>query len=107
MKRLIYAITVTMLFAGAAGAQDQPEANAPRDSAYYLDRETAARAAIQRRAAWKAAQRQARIEMNKWYGYSPLRPPATIVPMMGSSTPWMGRVVFYPYAGTFFPRVGY
>ena len=107
------AIAVTLFCAAAATAQEQrvPPANTTQnttqDSAYYLNREAAARAAIQERAAWKAAQRQARIETNRWYGYSPLRPTALVYPSVGSSVHWMGPVVYYQYPGTYFPRSGF
>ncbi len=107
MRQLTFAIALTLLVCATAGAQDQPEArpNSGQGSGYYMDREAAARAAIQQRAAWKAAQRQARLEMYRWYGYSPLRPPVDpIMGSMGSSIRWMGPIVYYRFPGTFLRR---
>jgi hypothetical protein len=77
---------------------------AEESTSYYTDRESAARLAIHQRAAFKAAQRQQRIEAFNWYGYSRLRPPAAHLPIMGSATPWFGPVIYYQYPGVFFPR---
>ena len=113
--KLLFPLALLMLLAGTVCAQDaarvpagnQPAAASPSDARYFMDRETATRMAIQQRAAWKAAQRQQRIEMYKWYGYSPARPPAATYPMMGSNLPWLGPVVYYQYPGTFLPRAGF
>jgi len=54
-----------------------------------------------RKAALRAAQRQQRIAMNKWAGYSPLRPPSSAVPAMGS--PVRRPQVVWVYPGTLYP----
>ena len=113
MKRLLYVVAASLLVAVPVSAQDGSGATADNTpqvrgaaggNSYYLDRKTAARMAIQQRAAYKAFQRQQRIESFKWYGYSPARPPASPVPQFGSALPWFGPVIYYQYPGSFFPR---
>jgi len=112
MKRLLCSVgSVAVLFVSPLAAQDN-EAFGPRVAEdYFLPENTQSAPAadwqryatpqqlIHRRAAMKAAQRQARIEAMNWFGFSPARPPATTVPFMGSPTvrptpmlvdsPWM------------------
>ena len=109
MKTALYGIAASLLLCGAAIAQDgsldfdadnaQP-ARAARP--YYSERQLSARQAIHARAAWKAAQRQMRIETYKRYGYSPSRPPASTMAMMGSNATWIGPVVHYNLPGIFY-----
>lgn len=54
------------------------------------------REAVHRRAAMKAAGRSQRIEANKWAGYSPLRPPASVNPFMESLPPVAYRHIVVP-----------
>jgi hypothetical protein len=91
MRILRLVIVGTLLISGAATAQE-PEQSSPSDRAtsreensYRSPREESARQAIARRAAWKAAQRQQRLEAYKWLGYSPSRPPASPMQFMGGS----------------------
>ncbi|MBP90845.1 MAG: hypothetical protein CMJ64_29735 [Planctomycetaceae bacterium] len=58
----------------------------PSDTRNGLDGYNTPQQLVFRKAALKAAQRQQRIAMNKWLGYSPLRPPSSTVPFMGSPT---------------------
>ena len=57
----------------------RPPANASPVSGYVTPRQL-----VFEKAALRAAQRQQRIAMNKAIGYSPLRPPSSAVPAMGS-----------------------
>lgn len=62
--------------------------SAPRQAPAYVpsssDRYESAHEAIHRREALKAAQRRQRMAINKYFGYSPLRPPSSSVPSMSS-----------------------
>jgi hypothetical protein len=51
----------------------------------------------QAKAQHKAAQRQARIDTAKWYGYSPLRPTVSSLPNLGT---YNGRIPAYPFGYT-------
>lgn len=111
MKRQLFLVVAALFLAGPAQAQEATRSEvSPRVRGagvadnYYMDRKSAARLAIQQRAAYKAAQRQRRIEGYKWYGYSPSRPPAGHAPFMGSAAPWLGPVIYYRYPGGGFPR---
>lgn len=53
------------------------------------DRYDSPRQAVRRNAEWKASQRRQRIAALKALGYSPLRPPASPVPFMGSRGIWV------------------
>lgn len=113
--KFFHSLAAVLVLAGAATAQEPAApaaatnqvAASPSDSSYFMDRETAVRMARQQRAAWKSAQRIQRLEMYKWYGYSPLRPPAATYSMMGSNLGWYGPIVYHPYAGTLHPRAGF
>lgn len=66
------------------------------------------RQAIYRRAALKAAQRRQRMAVNKWFGYSPSRPPSSTVPVMGSPIPRPVVITTMRYPGIMYlPRVSY
>ena len=56
--------------------------DSPREHSSY----DGPRRAVHRAAALKAAQRRQRIAARNWMGYSPLRPPASPVPMMGGQS---------------------
>ena len=58
-----------------------------------------ARDAIRRRAEWKAEQRRLRMAGLSWMGYSPLRPPVSPVPMMGSYSGFSGTALRYSLPG--------
>ena len=59
-----------------------------------------------RKAAQRAAERQQRIALNKALGYSPLRPPSSSVPAMGSPIP-RPVVVWTRSATLYAPRTSY
>ncbi len=52
---------------------------------------------LRRKAEERSAHRRRRLESQKWYGYSPLRPMATSIPQMGEPAPmWIGNG-YHPY----------
>jgi len=53
--------------------------------------------AVQRKAAWKAAQRRQRLANMKRMGYSPSRPPTSPLPFMSSPTRWVILPAYYAY----------
>lgn len=114
MKCLLPMLLLLFAFTTFAHAQDPfdgalpPLQNQPpRDDWGSQDpRYDTPKQAVQRKAAWKAAQRRQRLESMKRIGYSPLRPPTSPIPFMGSApggfiVPW-----YYPTAMAYFPRTG-
>jgi hypothetical protein len=86
--------------------QDVSPAARPPADANGPNRYVTRQELVFRKAALRAAQRQERIARNKALGYSPLRPPASAVPAMGSGVRRPAAVLFYP--GTLYPwRVAY
>ncbi len=48
--------------------------------------------AVRRKAEQRSARRRARLESQRWYGISPLRPSASPLPFMGTAAPsWSGN----------------
>lgn len=60
--------------------------------------------AVQRKAAWKAAQRRQRLESMKRIGYSPSRPPTSAVPYMSAAPRWILVPTYYPTTVVYYPR---
>ena len=106
MKCLIASLLLTVVGATSALAQDPfegafPQAqNQPSVPAWSVQdpRYDTPKQAVHRKAAWKAAQRRERLEAMKRIGYSPSRPPASPVPFMTSSRPW---IIVAPAYGPF------
>lgn len=72
----------------------QPFLPSAQPHAYPLPsrRTEEARAALQRKAEFKADQRNRRIATMKWFGYSNVRPNASAMPFMGTYSPtWVGN----------------
>ena len=65
--------------------------------------------AVRRKAEFRAAQRQRRLESQRWFGFINLRPPANPVPFYGSYSPaWRGNSSDgYGWHGTGMPYVTY
>ena len=56
------------------------------------------KAAVRRKAEYRAAQRQRRIAAMDWYGYSNLRPTANPTPWFGTYSPgWVSNNYRHPY----------
>ena len=83
----------------ASSPSDQPTierpSNIPADVWKYMEsmkRYEDPKLAVRRKAEARAAARQARLEAQRWYGVSPLRPTASPLPFMGSAAPmWVGN----------------
>lgn len=61
--------------------------------------------AVQQKAAWKAEQRRRRLEAYRWAGYSPSRPPASPIPVMGAPSNMVAPVRVYALPGILYqPR---
>jgi len=111
MQRILLGLTLSSLIVAPAAAQERAKTQAPQQPAsaspsdlgtamtpaiwYYLreqERWDDPKQVIRRNAEYRAAQRRARIESSRWFGYSRLRPPASPVPMMGTYSPhWVGN----------------
>jgi hypothetical protein len=82
----------------AASPSDQPVA-VPADISpevwvymQSLKRYDDPKQAVRRKAEERSARRRARLESQRWYGISPLRPSASPLPFMGSAAPsWVGN----------------
>lgn len=82
-----------------AQAPAVPAMVVPWEQSASYERPESRREAVRRVAQWKAEQRHQRTEAMKWIGYSPLRPPASPLPFMGSPYTWIGAGVRYPLPG--------
>ncbi|MCA9216785.1 MAG: hypothetical protein KDB27_27135 [Planctomycetales bacterium] len=103
MRRTIHHLLSALLFVGALNATTQAQAVSPSDATandsvdlpsgveaspemwMYLHeykRYQDPKESVRSKAIARAKQRQARIESQKWYGHSKLRPNATAIPQM-------------------------
>jgi len=106
MKCLISSLLLLFTFAASTYAQD------PFDNAFPVrlsqnsrgtlesqdPRYDTPKQAVQRKAAWKAAQRRQRLANMKRIGYSPSRPPTSPLPFMSSPTRWIIFPSYYPFS---------
>jgi len=65
------------------------------------------KAAVRRKAEFRARQRQARLAAQKWFGYSKLRPPANSTPYGVTYSPrWIGNSRYpFSWSGSSTPAV--
>jgi hypothetical protein len=112
----VAAVMILAYSARCAGQEVQPVPAPPQETqvqalppviASPSDRESyggyeSPREALRHKAEFRAMQRLQRVEYMKWLGYSPLRPPASPTPFMGSYSGVMGMGVHYPFPGTFY-----
>jgi hypothetical protein len=69
----------------------------------YESRIADSRELVCRNAAWKAEQRRQRMAGLAWLGYSPLRPPASPVPSMGTYSGFVGVGSYFPFPTFYHP----
>lgn len=67
------------------------------------DRRVDSHELVCRNAAWKAEQRRQRMAGLAWMGYSPLRPPASPVPSMGTYSGFVGMGTYFPFPTFYHP----
>jgi hypothetical protein len=112
MGRTVWMMSLLFLLAGStvmssAGAQKKGPINLRRDPAttsavpqtpemwlyeQERDRYENPQQAVRRKAEFRAAQRQARLASQKWYGFTPARPSLSVTPWYGPPSPgWYGN----------------
>lgn len=108
MKRLWLLNAVCVLCCAAAQAQEpgkpavdlrheiSPGMVTPTPEMWFYEQERAQhedpKAAVRRKAEYKASQRTSRLAALQWYGFSNARPTASPTPWFGSNSPsWVGN----------------
>lgn len=108
MKRLLLLSALCVLCCAAARAQDpekptrdlrrdiSPGVVTPTPEMWFYEQERSRyedpKAAVRRKAEFRAAQRSSRLASMQWYGFSNARPVASPTPWFGSNSPsWTGN----------------